>query len=277
MRLLLMVVVLCSAIGLYAETEPVGTEFPIVDYHVHLKGGLTLAEAKSWAQSHGMQYGIAQNCGLNFPVTDDAGLLVYIQTMQGQGVYVGMQAEGREWVELFSPEAIAQFDYVFTDAMTWRDDEGRRMRLWVKDEVVVGEPETFMEMLVDRTVWILENEPIDIYANPTYLPAEIAERYDELWTVARIDRVIAAAVENDVAIEISAGLKLPKPDFIKRAKAAGATFSFGTNNGGKHDLGDLAYCRQTIVECGLDPADLFVPKADGRKAIQRKPLPKRKY
>jgi len=251
--------------------------FPLVDYHVHLKGGLTLEEAKAWALGHGMRYGIAQNCGVNFPVTDDAGLYAYIETMKNKNIYVGMQAEGREWVELFSPEAIAQFDYVFTDAMTWRNDDGHRMRLWMKDEVIIGEPESFMNMLVDRTVWILENEPIDIYVNPTYLPAEIAGRYDELWTEERIDRVITAAVNNDVAIEISAGLELPKPNFIKRAKAAGAKFSFGTNNSGNRDLGSLDYCRTMITECGLTPEDMFVPKPDGQKAIQRKPLPERKY
>ncbi|MFH1744175.1 MAG: hypothetical protein ABIH23_34675, partial [bacterium] len=91
------------------------------------------------------------------------------------------------------------------------------------------------------------------------------------------DRIIDAAIRNGVAIEIGAGLKLPKPPFIKRAKAAGATFSFGTNNGGKKDLGELDYCKQMITECGLTPADMFVPKPDGQKAIQRKPLPKRKY
>ena len=253
------------------------SDFSMVDYHVHLKGGLTLDEAKAWALKHGMRYGIAQNCGEGFPVTDDAGLTAYIETMTDKNVYVGMQAEGRAWVEMFSPEAIARFDYVFTDAMTWRNDEGHRMRLWIKDEVVIGDPETFMDMLVERTVWILENEPIDIYVNATYLPAELAGDYNKLWTEERIDRVTNAAVANGVAIEISAGMKLPKPSFIKRAKAAGAIFSFGTNNGGKDDLGNLAYCRQMIAECGLTPDDMFVPKPDGQKTIQRKPLPRCKY
>jgi len=264
--------------GLRGPVQIVSQEsFPMVDYHVHLKGGLSLEEAKTWALAHGLRYGIAQNCGVNFPVTDDTGLREYVEIMRGQGVYVGMQAEGREWVELFSTEAMAQFDYIFTDAMTWRNNEGKRMRLWVKEETVIGEPETFIDMLVDRIVWILDNEPIDIYANPTFLPAELAGRYDELWTTERVDRVISAAVRNGVAIEINAGLKLPKPAFIKRAKKAGATFSFGTNNGGKQDLGNLEYCRQMIDECGLAPADMFVPKPDGQKAIQRKSLPKRKF
>ena len=50
-----------------------------------------------------------------------------------------------------------------------------------------------------------------------------------------------------------------------------------TNNGGKDDLGNLEYCREMIVECGLTPDDMFVPKPDGQKAIQRKPLPECVY
>jgi hypothetical protein len=249
----------------------------LVDYHVHLKGGLTLDEAKAWGAKRGYAIGIAENCGVNFPVTDDAGLHAYVDSMQDKGVYVAMQAEGREWVEMFSPEAIARFDYVFTDSMTWRDNEGRRMRLWIPEELHVGEPEAFMDMLVERTVWILENEPIDIYVNPTYLPDEIAAQYNALWTPARMDRVIAAAVNNGVAIEINARREIPSPAFLKRAKAAGVKFAFGTNNGGKDDLGNLEYCRRMVDELGLTSADMFVPKPDGEKAIQRKPLPKRIY
>jgi histidinol phosphatase-like PHP family hydrolase len=253
---------------------PGGDDFPMVDYHVHLKGGMNVDEAKAWADARGMKYGIAENCGVGNPVTDDAGLLAFLARVKDKGVYVAMQAEGREWVKMFSPEVMAQFDYVFTDSMTWRDDKGRRMRLWLPFEVHVDDPQDFMGTLVDRTVWILENEPIDIYVNPTFLPDVIADRYDELWTEARMDRVITAAIKNDVAIEINARRRIPSPTFLKRAKRAGATFAFGTNNRSKSDLGNLEYCREMIVECGLTPDDMFVPKPDGQKAIQLKPLPK---
>jgi hypothetical protein len=36
--------------------------------------------------------------------------------------------------------------------------------------------------LVEKAVGILETEPIDIYVNPTFLPAAIAPMYDSLWT-----------------------------------------------------------------------------------------------
>ena len=47
-----------------------------------------------------------------------------------------------------------------------------------------------MEMLVDRIEKVLNDEPIDIYVNPTFLPDCIAAEYDALWTPERMDRVI---------------------------------------------------------------------------------------
>jgi hypothetical protein len=248
--------------------------FPIVDYHVHLKGGLTLNDAIAVAQQHGVKFGVAENCGIGCPAQNDEGLRAALQRLDDKRVYRAMQAEGREWVKMFSPEMIARFDYVFTDSMTWTNDRGKRMRLWMPNEVEIGDKQQFMDMLVDRTVGILNNEPIDIYVNPTFLPAAIEKEYDTLWTDERMDRVIRAAAKNGVAIEINARYKLPSEKFIKKAKAAGVKFSFGTNNGGKNDLGDLAYSRLMAVRCGLTAADMFVPKPDGQKPIQKKGLPK---
>ncbi|MCK5731344.1 MAG: DUF1080 domain-containing protein, partial [Draconibacterium sp.] len=38
--------------------------FPIIDFHVHLKGGLTIDEVVANSQKLGINYGVAPNCGL---------------------------------------------------------------------------------------------------------------------------------------------------------------------------------------------------------------------
>ena len=106
--------------------------YPMVDYHVHLKGGLTIEQALANSRRTGIAYGIAVNCGLGFPIASDAGVREFLATMRGQPVFLALQGEGREWVKLVSKEAVAKFDYVFTDAMTFTDDRGKRMRLWIK-------------------------------------------------------------------------------------------------------------------------------------------------
>jgi len=255
---------------LFRETMLLGKDnYPVVDYHVHLKGGLTIEQALANSRRLGIFYGIAINCGLNFPVHDDASIHDYLETMKGQPCYVALQGEGREWMTLTSPESVARFDYCFTDAMTFRDTTGYRRRLFVKEEMGdLSDPEAFMEMYVSRIEGVM-HEPIDIYVNPTFLPEPIRPQYDTLWTPARMKRVIDASVENDVAIEINARYKIPSPAFIKAAKSAGAMFSFGTNNA-EAELGRLEYPMQMVKECGLGWQDIFIPKPAGQKPIQVK-------
>ncbi|HSW01802.1 MAG TPA: family 16 glycoside hydrolase [Sedimentisphaerales bacterium] len=245
----------------------------LTDCHVHLKGGLTLDEAIRMAEQRRMKFGIAENCGVGFPTTNDAALDPFLAKLDGKPVHRAMQAEGREWVTMFSPATIAKFDYAFTDSMTWTNDQGKRMRLWIPSEVEIGDKQAFMDILVERTVGILTREPIDIHVNPTFLPDVIAAEYDTLWTEERMDRVIQAAVKNGVAIEINSRYKLPGERFIQKAKEAGAKFAFGTNNGDK-DLGDLAYSRRMARKYNLTREDFFVPKPDGQKPVQVKGLPR---
>jgi len=246
--------------------------YPVVDHHTHLKGGLTLEQALANSRRLGIMYGIAVNGGLKFPITNDAGVKDFLESMKGQPCFVGLQGEGREWVTLFSRETIARFDYIFTDCMTFTDDRGVRRRLWIPEEMGdLSDPEQFMEMLVSRIVGILNHEPIDIHANPTFLPDPIARDYDRLWTLERMQRVIEAAKANDVAIEINNRYRLPSPAFIQRAKNAGVKFSFGTNNGDSN-LGRDEYAVAMVKQCGLTPQDLFLPKPDGQKAAQRKDI-----
>ncbi|WP_321286772.1 family 16 glycoside hydrolase [uncultured Sunxiuqinia sp.] len=246
--------------------------FPLVDFHVHLKGGLTVEQAVENSMKLGINYGIAPNCGLKFPVTDDESLYAYMDTVKGKSIFRGMQAEGREWVTLFSAKAIAEFDYVFTDAMTWTDKKGRRMRLWIPEEVFIDDEQDFMEQLVSKIEAIVSKEPIDIYVNPTYLPEKIAAKYDELWTDERIDRIVKVLVENNVALEINSRLKLPSEKILQKAKDAGVKFSFGTNNV-TPNFGRLEYSLEMIEKLGLTYKDMFLPKPDGLKPVQTKGLP----
>jgi Domain of Unknown Function (DUF1080) len=255
---------------LYRDIIRLGTEnYPLVDHHVHLKGGLTIEQALANSRRLGINYGIAINCGLGFPVHSDDSVREYLKTMEGQPCYVALQGEGREWMTLASPESVARFDYCFTDAMTFTDDNGKRMRLWINEDVgEIKDKQAFMEMYVKRIVGVM-HEPIDIYANATFLPDQIAGEYDALWTPERMQKVIDAAVKNDVAIEINNRYKIPSAAFIKAAKSAGAKFSFGTNNADAN-LGRLEYPIQMVKQCGLVWQDIFVPKPADQKPIQVK-------
>ena len=243
--------------------------FPLIDFHTHLKGGLTTEQVLQHMYKTGINHGIAVNCGLGFSITNDAGIEDFLKTMAGQPVFIGMQAEGREWPRLFSPAAVARFDYVFTDSMTIFDHRGQRTRLWIKEEVEIPDKQAFMEHLVATAVKILDEEPIDIYVNPTFLPAIIAREYDALWTPERMQRVVDAAKRNGVAIELNSRYRLPGLAFIKLAKQAGLKFTLGVNNIDAN-LGRDEYGLEVIQACGLTYKDFWMPKPDGQKPIQLK-------
>lgn len=240
--------------------EASNRNMPLMDLHGHLKKGLTMEQTLTHARRYGFTYGIAVNCGINMGFETNDSLQNFIDNYKKPPqTYLAMQAEGREWLDLFSKETIDQFDYVFTDAMTWTNDNGKRMRLWLKEETEIGNPEDFMEQLVDRIENIIGKEPVDIYVNATYLPEAIQDRYDQLWTENRMDRVIEVLKQNKVAMEISARYKIPSATFIKRAKEAGVKFTFGTNNTGPDDLGRLEYCLDMVEACDLRSSDIWIP------------------
>jgi len=243
--------------------------FPLIDFHTHLKGGLTLEETLQHMRATGINHGIAINGGIGFPITNNAGIEAFRQSMKGAPCFIALQCEGREWPTLFTPDAIAKFDYVFSDAMTIVDHRGKRARLWMKDEVDIPDKQAFMELLVKTIEKIMDNEPIDIYVNPTFLPDVIASEYNTLWTPERMQRVITAAKRNGVAIEINSRYKIPSIDFIKRAKKAGIKFTLGTNNTDR-ELGRNEYGLKVIKECGLTWQDMWMPKPDGQKPAQVK-------
>ena len=244
------------------QTDPIirlqQRNFPVIDYHVHLKG-LSMDEANAMSMSYGINYGIAPNCGIGFPITDDAGVRHYVDSTKHLPFYFGMQGEGREWVTTFSAASRRLFDYVFTDALTFHDHKGRRTRLWMPSEVFIDIPvEKYMDLIVDRIVTVLQTEPIDIYVNPTLLATAMQPDYDKLWTKERYDKVIKALKDNNIALEINAVYKIPNFEIIRAAKAAGVKFAFGTNNANRQ-IGKLEYCLQAIEACGLTENDLWFP------------------
>ncbi len=233
-------------------------DFPVLDYHVHLKGGLTREQAATQSRRLGINYAVAPNCGLNFPISNDKQLGDYLDTMRTQPFLLAMQAEGREWLELFSPAARERFDFVFTDALTFTDNKDRRSRIWIPEETWIGgDEEAYMEMLLDRICAVL-TEPADVYVNPCFLPEPLSERFDELWTEERMDRFIEALVASGKALEINELYQIPNKAILMRAKAAKVRFTFGSNNV-TPAVSDLSYSLRMKEECGLTAEDMYKP------------------
>ena len=245
-------------------------DFPVIDYHVHLKGGLTKELAHALSMNYGIVYGVAPNAGeggVGRMLADDEEVYAYFDEVEKMPFLRGVQGEGRKWTATFSQEALGVFDYLFTDAMTIIDHKGRNSRIYRPEEVHYDgvTKEGYMDRLVDQTVLILANEPADIFANPTYLPDDMAPDYDEYWTDERVERILDVLQRHGIALEINARYRIPSFDIIRRAKERGIRFTFGTNNVDA-DFGRLEYCVEAVERCGLTADDMWFPSMSVRRS-----------
>jgi len=247
------------------------SDIPLVDYHVHLDGVVTLEKALQLSKERGVKFGIVEHAGTRenrYPglLSTDEDLKRYIAKLEGKPVYKGIQAEGLDWMTCFSRELVGQLDYVLSDALTFPEKNGQRVELW-RPSVKIDDKQDFMERYTDFNVRVMAHEPIDILANPTFLPDCLKDEFDPLWTKERMNRVINAATKYKVAIELNTRYRLPRISFLRMAKDAGVKFSFGSNIHGL-DVGKLDYAVEVIRDLGLTRKDIFVPAPAGKKPIQ---------
>ena len=245
-------------------------DFPVIDYHVHLKGGLTKEMAHAMSMNYGINYGVAPNAGeggVGRMLADDAEVRSYYEEVKNHPFLFGVQGEGRKWTQTFSQEALGIFDYLFTDAMTIIDHKGRNSRIYRAEEVIRDggiTMEQYMDRIVDETVKILSYEPADIFANATYIPDDMNLDYDKYWTEERVDKVLDVLQKHNIALEISARYKIPSLDIIRKAKERGIKFTFGTNNVDAN-FGRLEYSLEAVEKCGLTVEDMWFPTMSVRR------------
>ena len=193
----------CSTLG--------RANFPLVDLHAHLKGGLTLEQALALSREHRhvprprreLRQGLPRRDRRGRPrVPEDDGGPARLRRHAGRGPRVGHDVlEG-------DPREVRLRLHRRHDL-----DEPRRA-----SACACGCPTRSRSAPTSRPSWTSSSRRSSgssrrsrstSTSTPTFLPAAIAPRYDALWTEARMNRVIDAAVKNGVAIEIGARYKIP--------------------------------------------------------------------
>ncbi len=231
---------------------------PVIDYHIHLRGGMTLKKAMERQAMLGINSGVLKNVGRGWPIETDAQLREHLDSAAGKPVFVGVQVNDRDWMKKHSPELLKRLDFVLADTMIMPmpNDDSKPVKLWQADKYTIGDAEAWMKRYMRLNLRVLA-EPITILANPTYLPAAVADEYDKLWTDDRMKTIIQAAIDNNVALEINASSGLPSDRFIRLAKKMGAKFSFGSNNFDDKPI-SMKRCFEAIKRFGLTREDMYI-------------------
>lgn len=248
--------------------ESASLGFPIVDFHVHVEGKMTVERVLALARERGVKVGVAEHGGVGEGMKTDEDMRQYLARWAGKPVFRGMQGGGLTWSKMFSKEMIAKLDYVLSDALIFPEKDGRMVELWTP-AAVITDAQDFMERYVGWNLRVMNEEPIDILANATFLPAAIVRDYDKLWTDERMEKVIETARRHGIAIEISGLYKIPSKKFVMKARAAGVKFSFGSNTHGE-DVGRVEYSIHLAKDCGFTAKNMFTPPPYHQKPIIRR-------
>lgn len=244
-------------------------DLPKADLHVHISkkyGGSVprYEKAAELSSKMGVIFGIAEEIETPDIKQNDILVSQCMEQAKKYPLYIGLQVNQPGWTKLYSKETIDNLDYILADALRFPDKNGKVILLWVNG-VNFENPGEFMDRYVDYNLKVMA-EPIDVWVNATFLPESLSAKYDELWTEKRMKTLINAAVKNNIAIEINSRYRIPGKKFIQLAKAAGAKFTFGSNN---HDngIGDIAWCMSVAKECGLKKSDFFMPERNLTKKL----------
>jgi hypothetical protein len=238
---------------------PAEDGFPLMDLHCHLTPTFTIDKVMEISKKTGVQFGIMVNPGGT--VSDDAGLRRFIDSLDPYPVYRGLQPMSPGWSRNFSPETIKLLDYVEMDPQTIPNGNGygETLRIWNFD-TYVDDPQKFMETYMTHTLEVIENnEPLNIFGWPLFLPVCIARDYYTLWTEERMQKIIAALKKRGLAVEINDLAHTPHERFILMAKEQGLKFTFGSDTRDQK-AGRLDYCKYVAKKCNLRRDDSFLPK-----------------
>jgi histidinol phosphatase-like PHP family hydrolase len=191
-------------------------------------------------------------------IKNDTDLRKYIEGLRKFPVLVGLQPVNLGWSKMFSPELLAEIDYVLMDPQTVPLGNGEFMHIW-EFNTYVEDTNEFMERYMNYSLEVLTQEPINIFGWPLFLPVCIARDYYTLWTKDRMQRLISAAKARNIAFEINDMSHTPHEEFILMAKKQGLKFTFGSDSRNKN-AGRLSYCKRIATQCNLTQEDFYTPQ-----------------
>ncbi len=201
----------------------------LCDFHIHLRGGMSVEKGLARERASGIASAFIANHGRGWEIDTNEKLNAFIDAArtagraEGRLVRVGVQVNDRDWFKQIDATTRSRLDYVLTDALIM---DGQK--LW--ENFSISDADAWMERYFAHNMKILD-EPITIFANPTYLPKQLENQWDRLWTDARLKALFAKAKAKGIAMEVQAESPFQMhPRYLKFAKESGCLISLGTNN-----------------------------------------------
>lgn len=220
------------------------------------------------ARSESFSAGLADHCLFYGPKTDEA-FQEYMDAVKASGLYLGLEIDLGRPVDLPS-FIVRELDYIIGSIHHFALDTGqvlfspyfkaRRFGTPYEFPKELGDPRESLNAIADLVVARLETDPVDILGHATVLPSCVILGDEQAFYRDWKARIIRAAVDNGVAVEISGLWKAPHREFLEMAVEAGAHFAIGSDAHDEKGLFDIEYPVRMVEELGIPESRLFVPR-----------------
>ena len=231
---------------------------PKIDLHIHTvhsDSSIYVADVAKRARRAKFVAGICDHLSPYHKMFEPSAFDDYVYDVRQHGLLLGAEYCIGEEIPV-GEERLAELDYLTGGVhAVFLDDE--RYFFWGKD--YPDDEEAFADAYLDLTLKAIAEDPIDILAHPTYLPAPMNGSYNELWNEERCGRLWAAAAERGVAVEISGRWLVPGEWQIMLALEAGVTFAIGSDAHRMEDLFAVEYPNQIIKRLHIPEERIFLP------------------
>lgn len=256
------------------------------DHHVHsvVSGDseVPLEDRARTAQVPERPHGISDH----FPsphLRDDDEVLRYVERARALGLRVALEYSLGEAPSL-RPSTRDALDYLVGGLHQVRvggvevsfDDAGAylkgRLRAFQVPRTELAT--SLLEGILRVVAAACEEVRLDILGHPTLSPLAAFPDPETAYPAEWQDRLFALCVRHGVALEVNESYRLPHPGFLRRARAAGATFSVGSDSHGP--LLPLTFTEKAIGDAELttrlrDPSVLNKPSADQAEPVRTSP------
>lgn len=225
------------------------------DLHLHSTlsdGQADVPTMVATAQRVGFEIGISDHYSTFFGMKGDETLARYLDVLEQFNIYHAIELDlGQE--QAISPENQARLDYCVGSMHMVVDENGERVK---PDRGSSSSMRRYMECAVAQFARGVRTGIHAMIGHPTFLPDLPRDGQDELWEPQYRARIIEAAVETGVGLELSTRYRAPNVDLVREALAAGARFAVASDGHRPDAIGAIDYPRRLIADLEI-PADRF--------------------
>jgi len=230
-----------------------------IDLHIHTvhsDGAVTVKEVVRRAKRAGVTCGICDHLSPYHKIYEPAAFDAYVADVRAYDVLLGAEYCIGEEIPV-DETRLETLDYLMGGVHGVRV-AGVNHYFW--GDAPPADADAFVAAYVDVILKALCDDPLDILAHPTYLPSHLQDRYDEIWTPRRCEKIWEAAAARGVALEISGRWLVPRPGPLKLALDMGLTFSFGSDAHRRDELFNLTYPAAMAERLGIPDDRILLPR-----------------